>query len=550
MKKKPTDRYDTMSIYDELREADAGINIEQPALAKEEKPDKDDKELATSQNVEPVDFKKKPKDKLEHPKDEEVTQPVILSDKSKPGKTMPMKDVKIPEERLYICNDCAKTFRAIRKICTECKGKNVEPVVKESDDDDESDMVEASDKEQLKKKFGKQLKKDVALDAESEVCSYCGGTGKQGQLECDACFGTGEEHEKKQTETKTPRIDPADQFCPECYKEGSIEQVFEEVDAGRDVRWGCSVCGWVGDEPTSGSTVLKDLRMESKTTESFKEQIPGGYATGKSPDDFDQEQIKMGIEIEMEHTDDPEKAKEIAMDHLMEDPEYYTKLKKMEAGACDEEKEPQYVISWKVLDEPTVRRRYINGKSPDDAEKKFKDSLKRDGMPMDQVEITDVKLKEEKELNWTQIDRKIDKGISMMADKGDSVDRVMDQLMSEEEVSTLSQEEWVKVENQIQQFADGLEEKKNESVDIVPNLTCPKCKAKLELVNDWLELAEKTNEGKYDDGRSKMIEALFSLGFRISDEKKLDDGRIQLTFAKPKEEDIVVIMHPGITDEE
>ena len=39
----------------------------------------------------------------------------------------------------------------------------------------------------------------------------------------------------------------------------------------------------------------------------------------------------MGIKVEMEHTDSKEKAKEIAMDHLWEDPTYYTKLKKVEA---------------------------------------------------------------------------------------------------------------------------------------------------------------------------------------------------------------------------
>ena len=49
------------------------------------------------------------------------------------------------------------------------------------------------------------------------------------------------------------------------------------------------------------------------------------------PDDqFDAEQLNMGIEVEREHTDDPELAKEIAKDHLAEFPDYYTKLKKME----------------------------------------------------------------------------------------------------------------------------------------------------------------------------------------------------------------------------
>jgi hypothetical protein len=35
-------------------------------------------------------------------------------------------------------------------------------------------------------------------------------------------------------------------------------------------------------------------------------------------------QLQDGIEIEMEHTDNPEIAKEIAMDHLTERPDYYT----------------------------------------------------------------------------------------------------------------------------------------------------------------------------------------------------------------------------------
>ncbi len=42
-------------------------------------------------------------------------------------------------------------------------------------------------------------------------------------------------------------------------------------------------------------------------------------------------QLEAGIKVEMEHTDSEAKAKEIAMDHLWEDPRYYTKLKKIEA---------------------------------------------------------------------------------------------------------------------------------------------------------------------------------------------------------------------------
>jgi hypothetical protein len=39
-------------------------------------------------------------------------------------------------------------------------------------------------------------------------------------------------------------------------------------------------------------------------------------------------QLDMGVEVEKEHTDDEEKARSIAMDHLEEVPNYYSKLKK------------------------------------------------------------------------------------------------------------------------------------------------------------------------------------------------------------------------------
>jgi len=44
-------------------------------------------------------------------------------------------------------------------------------------------------------------------------------------------------------------------------------------------------------------------------------------------------EFKMGVKVEMEHTDDPEVAIEIAMDHLVEIPDYYTRLEKMESEA-------------------------------------------------------------------------------------------------------------------------------------------------------------------------------------------------------------------------
>lgn len=69
-----------------------------------------------------------------------------------------------------------------------------------------------------------------------------------------------------------------------------------------------------------------------------KDIIPGGLADEADPSDFDQEQLKMGIEAELEHTNDRQMALEIAMDHLKEDPKYYTKLKKIEESHWNQRK--------------------------------------------------------------------------------------------------------------------------------------------------------------------------------------------------------------------
>lgn len=48
---------------------------------------------------------------------------------------------------------------------------------------------------------------------------------------------------------------------------------------------------------------------------------------------YDEEQLKMGIKIEYEHTSSALLSERIAKDHLAEIPDYYTRLKKMEEDA-------------------------------------------------------------------------------------------------------------------------------------------------------------------------------------------------------------------------
>jgi len=85
-----------------------------------------------------------------------------------------------------------------------------------------------------------------------------------------------------------------------------------------------------------------ELSLENILNEVDK--IPGGLAKGKTLDDIAkkhnvekdelEKQLEKGIKVEAEHTTDKAAAKEIAMDHLFEDPKYYDKLSKIDEGTC------------------------------------------------------------------------------------------------------------------------------------------------------------------------------------------------------------------------
>lgn len=70
-------------------------------------------------------------------------------------------------------------------------------------------------------------------------------------------------------------------------------------------------------------------RWKSGFKTARKDAIPGGKGDSLDTSDVDSDQLQMGIKVEMEHTDDSAVAEEIALDHLKEDPKYYTKLKKV-----------------------------------------------------------------------------------------------------------------------------------------------------------------------------------------------------------------------------
>jgi hypothetical protein len=67
-----------------------------------------------------------------------------------------------------------------------------------------------------------------------------------------------------------------------------------------------------------------------KSRKQWGQKIPGGLAKRKGPKDFAPESLIRGLIVELEHTDDPLLAMEIAMDHFTEDINYYEKLATIE----------------------------------------------------------------------------------------------------------------------------------------------------------------------------------------------------------------------------
>jgi len=83
---------------------------------------------------------------------------------------------------------------------------------------------------------------------------------------------------------------------------------------------------------TEGELSINDDSDSDGKLEDFTE---AGFAIEKgfTVDDADPEELKVGIKIEMEHTSNPKFAERIALDHLAEIPDYYTRLVAMEKQA-------------------------------------------------------------------------------------------------------------------------------------------------------------------------------------------------------------------------
>lgn len=140
----------------------------------------------------------------------------------------------------------------------------------------------------------------------------------------------------QQNKSINPGLDSSSNFIASADAKSSVvekEEATEATGAGSAGAYSGPLFGAMSKE-------------EEKTTfpkggEVKEEEIEGGLSSGMSVEEIAKkhdrdvddifDQLRKGIQVEMEHTSEMMVAMEIAMDHLTENPDYYDKLKKIEA---------------------------------------------------------------------------------------------------------------------------------------------------------------------------------------------------------------------------
>jgi len=88
-----------------------------------------------------------------------------------------------------------------------------------------------------------------------------------------------------------------------------------------------------GEPEAEVSVDVEEPSLDPEDSDGDGDMLPGGKADDADVAKYDAQQILKGMEVEMEHTDDPKVALEITMDHLEEFGDYYTRLDSMEKEA-------------------------------------------------------------------------------------------------------------------------------------------------------------------------------------------------------------------------
>ena len=114
-------------------------------------------------------------------------------------------------------------------------------------------------------------------------------------------------------------------------KAGVIDRLYARKNAAKSNELSLESSKTPAEYGRVGDAVAEEVLPDVKT--------PGVNAIAKkhrvSPEAI-RKQLARGIKVELEHTTDPKLAREIALDHLAEMPDYYSRLARMEKGAVKE----------------------------------------------------------------------------------------------------------------------------------------------------------------------------------------------------------------------
>jgi len=160
-------------------------------------------------------------------------------------------------------------------------------------------------------------------DAQRKLCYLLKGKGQAGSWDCDQW--------SKETKSKDLPEHVGDKKSKGSSKEARCWEGYKPVPGKK--AYSEDSCMPVSKEKKKKEGVAKLAEvLKKKLNQKSPDLIPGGKADNKSPSDFPQDALQQGFKHEKEHTSSPDIAKEIAMDHLTEDVDYYEKLKKIEKG--------------------------------------------------------------------------------------------------------------------------------------------------------------------------------------------------------------------------
>ncbi len=130
-------------------------------------------------------------------------------------------------------------------------------------------------------------------------------------------------------------------------EEPEVEESEESEESGSGKAEMLDLIQFLHENPNSADTELhewaegKGLAVDKVEAQAYTlasalvEFLHNGkaYESDFTEDDASSEELAMGVEVESEHTSNPTMAKRIALDHLCEIKDYYTRLKRMESEA-------------------------------------------------------------------------------------------------------------------------------------------------------------------------------------------------------------------------